>query len=335
MKPVNFEKLCIKEISNNITEIEKVELLSLIGRSESYKREYENIKKVWQATSPGALEYNLNIEDEWENLTKETTMSTKTKNKKNILGEFFEGIFTPKLKPVFVFGSVLLIVIASLVIFNSADKEKILKTISTTNSQTMKVVLSDGSVVQLNNGSKIEFVEDFEEEKREIRLTGEAFFEVNKDGRPFIINTENAVTKVLGTKFNVWSRNNETRVIVKEGKVSLAENTVEDKKVFLTEGETSKVIASKSPADPTKVNTDKLLGWMDGKMVFENTSLSEITNEIERHYDIKITLENLELSKYNLTGTFDNEEIDTVLTKICLALNIKYLEGRNSYKLTK
>lgn len=336
MKSVNFEQLCIKDITNNISELEKKELLSLLEESVQKKIEYEQLKKTWQSTSPESIDYNLNLEDEWNSLTEKTIMKTETKYKSKIkTGGFFEGIFTPRFKPAIAFSAVLLVIISSLVLFNNNEKENILKTISTTNSQIMEVVLSDGSVVQLNNGSKIEFLENFEESKREVLLTGEAFFEVKKDGRPFIINTDNAITKVLGTKFNVWSRNNETRVVVKEGKVSLAESTAEENKVFLTKGEASKVIASLSPEEPLKVNADKLLGWLDGEIVFENSSLSEIASELERYYNINITLDNPELKKYNLTGTFNNEEIDTVLTKICLALNIKYTEGTSSYKLTK
>lgn len=333
MKSENFKNLCIKEITNNISDVEKNELSQLLKTSEEYRIEFEELKKTWNSAIPEKLEYNLDLDNEWDRLTEKSIMKPKNSNNNNF-SEFLSGLFGSRFKPAFVVSSILVLIVATFFVINN-DAEKILKTISTTNNETLEVELSDGSVVQLNNGSKIEFYENFEEAKREVQLTGEAFFSVANDGRSFIINTENAITKVLGTKFNVWARNNETRVVVKEGKVSLAENTVEEKEVFLTKGEASKVVANLLPEEPTKVNADKLLGWMDGKMVFENSSLNEITNELERYYDIKITLENLELSKYNLTGTFDNEEIDTVLTKICLALNIKYLEGRNSYKLTK
>ncbi|MCB9250000.1 MAG: FecR domain-containing protein [Ignavibacteriales bacterium] len=66
---------------------------------------------------------------------------------------------------------------------------------STVNNQRLEIELSDGSIVQLNSDSEIKFYENFDNDKREIKLKGEAFFSVKKDGRPFIITTENAVTK--------------------------------------------------------------------------------------------------------------------------------------------
>ena len=78
-----------------------------------------------------------------------------------------------------------------------------------------------------------------------------------------------------------------------------------------------------------------MLGWLDGKIVFSNTSLSEIIQELERNYNVNVSLDNDSLSNYNLTGSFDEEKIDTVLSKICLALNLKYIQENNSYRLTQ
>lgn len=331
----NFKSLCIRDLTNNINDDEKKELERLLKESASNLMEYNKLKETWNYSSPIKLNYDISEEEEWNKIISAIAEeSFNEKGKRNSISELFGSLFAPKLQNVFALGTAAIVLITALFLYNTSNTEPILKTISTENNQRLEIVLSDGSIVNLNSSSKIEYYENFEEENREVNLEGEAFFSIKKDGRPFVINTKNAVTKVLGTKFNIWARAEETRVIVKEGKVSLAEN-IHNKEVILTKGEASKVIKSNNPIKPVKIDTDYMLGWLQGKIVFNNTPLSEITQELERNYSIKIDLTDSELSGYSLTGTFDKEKIDTVLTKICLALNLKYSENNNIYKVTK
>jgi ferric-dicitrate binding protein FerR (iron transport regulator) len=336
MKQQYFQNLCIKNLSNSISESEKAVLDEWLKSSDKNKFEYERIKRIWESTTPNNLTIELDIDQEWMKLNNllDNESVRETTNKKSI-SEIIGSIFTPKLRPALALGTTLIIIVSAILFYSNIETERTLKTITTYNNQKMEVQLSDGSTVHMNSGSKIEYYEEFDDNIREIKLEGEAFFSVNKDGRPFIISTDNAVTTVLGTKFNVWARGKETRVIVKEGKVSLAENVMPENKVILTRGETSKVIETLPPTEPSKIDPEEMIGWLDGKMIFNNTPLFEIVGELERYYDVKVTLDNKELEEYNLTGTFENEKIDSVLSKICLALNLKYIEANDNYRLTQ
>ena len=335
MKTSYYKNLIVKDLSNNINEEEKRLLLDWQKKSDKNKIEYEKLKSVWVSSLPNKLEFELNIDDEWECLSNNIISKIDSPNKsRNPISSFIGSLFAPKFRPAWAMGSILAIIISSFLFLNNNEPHQILNTISTSNNQRLEVKLSDGSIVQLNSGSEIQFYENFEEDKREIKLKGEAFFSVIKDGRPFIISTQNATTKVLGTKFNVWSREKETRVLVKEGKVSLANNTILKDEVILTKGEISKIIESESPESPEKVDPEYMLGWLNKTLVFNNTPLLEIAEELERFYDVKINVESSELNRINLTGSFNNEEIDSVLAKICLALNINYEQNNNIYNIT-
>ena len=335
MKQSTFQKLCIKDLSNNINEKEKEILLGELEKSELNRAEYNKLKETWSYSKPVELHYELSEEEEWNKFnTRLAAENYASEDSAGLASNFFGAIFKPKLKNTFAFGTALIVIVTAIFLYNNHNPELILKSIATTNMQKLEVELPDGSIANLNSGSKIEFYENFEDDKREVKLEGEAFFSVKKNGRPFTIKTENAVTKVLGTKFNVWARAKETRVIVKEGKVSLAES-INNNEVILTMGESSKVVESNAPIKPTKVDPEYLLGWLNNRIVFSNTNLEEISEELERKYNVQIDIADPELLSYNLTGTFENEKIDTVLTKICLALNLKYSEQNNGYKLTK
>ena len=334
MKKTNsrFTSLCIKEITNNINEIEKKELDNFLKENNN-KIEYKKLKEAWNFASPVKLKYEISEEEEWNKINSaiaEESFNNKTDS--NRFSKILDSIFLPKIKAAI--GTAIIIITAALLLLNISNTEQVIKTINTSNNEKLEIVLADGSIVNLNSGSKLEYYENFEEDKREVKLEGEAFFSVKKDGRPFIINTKNAITKVLGTKFNIWARAEETRVIVKEGKVSLAEN-VNNNEVILTKDELSKVIKNNKPIEPVKIDSEYMLGWLNGKIVFNNTPLSEITKELERNYNIKIELASPEINEISLTGTFENEKIDTVLTKICLALSLKYSEHDNVYKVSK
>ncbi len=330
-----FTSLCIKEITKNINDDEKKELERLLRENASNIMEYNKLKETWNYSSPIKLNYDISEEEEWNKINNAIAEERyNEKGKRHSISEFLDSLFVPKFKNVFALGTVAIVFITALFLLNINNTEQLIKTINTSNNEKLEIVLADGSVVNLNSGSKIEYYEKFEEDKREVKLEGEAFFSVKKDGRPFIINTKNAITKVLGTKFNIWARAEETRVIVKEGKVSLAEN-VNNNEVILTKDELSKVIKNNKPIEPVKIDSEYMLGWLNGKIVFNNTPLGEITKELERNYNIKIELTSPEINEISLTGTFENEKIDTVLTKICLALSLKYSEHDNVYKVSK
>ncbi len=334
MKKQFYESLCIKDFSNNLTENEKEILNNWLNISDQNKLLYEELKNIWFAAEPKETAQKINLEEEWINLKNNISNKIETNvNAKHSFSDYIASIFAPKFRPVWAIGLIVLLAVSSILLFKNSEPEKVIKIISTKNGQRLEVHLADGSIVNLNNDSQIQFDEKFTGDKRVIKLYGEAFFSVKKDGRPFIIYTNNAITKVVGTKFNVWSRGQETRVIVKQGKVSLAENIDSTKKVYLTKGELSTIVEKNAPTKPSEVDADFVLGWLDGKLVFESTPLSEIAKDLERYYNVEVNLANNDISRLHLTGAFDNENIDSVLTKICLALNLNYTKDNENYSI--
>ena len=329
-----FRDLCIKRLSGEISDNENVELDKWINESPDNFEEYRKLEKIWISTEKSKDNLYTDLDIEWNKLESRISELENPSAQGSFLSRLSDIIFTPKLRPAFAIGTLAIITISLFLLLKSSPDNN-LTTILTANNQILELELSDGSLVTLNSGSKISYFENFEEEQRKVELEGEAFFSVNKDGRPFIISTNNAVTTVLGTEFNVWARNKETRVLVREGKVSLADNNELTEKVILTEGETSKIIEDLPPTEPIKVDSKYLLGWLDRTLVFNNTPLNEIVDELERYYDIEVNIESNEFSSLRLTGSFEKESIETVLDKMCLALNLSFAKQSDGYVLTK
>lgn len=193
------------------------------------------------------------------------------------------------------------------------------------------ITLPDSSIVTLNSASSIEYLGNFGEDTREIKLQGEAFFIVRKEKRPFIVLTHNANTKVLGTEFNVRARGGDTEVIVREGLVNLASKTLHEQNVNISKEFSSLVTVANLITNPKRVETKKLLSWLEGKLFFEQTTLLEITKELERFYDLKVYLKSEMLNEKSMTGSFSRTNIDSTLTMICLTLNLEFEKNKKGY----
>ena len=323
MNKRQYRVLCTKEVTGNVTDDEK-EILDLwLSQSDKNRKEYEQIKNIWIKTAPNEI-LTPDTEAEWLSLYRRLEMNSPLRKYSSI---------RLKLKPAFAGIIAILLLFVSVYIVNYKGYAPQLKTIATVSKEHKEVHLSDSSVVLLNGGSWIKFLDDFDEGAREVNLKGEAFFSVTKDGHPFIVKTENAKTTVLGTKFNVRSIGEKTEVFVKEGKVSVKQNKSSDGTVELSKGQFSTVTKDQPPAVPREIDP-YVLSWIDGKLEFDKTRLTEIVDELERFYETKITFENYDdLKNYTLTGSFDHQEIDALLVMICTALDIDFEKQTDGYML--
>ncbi len=164
-------------------------------------------------------------------------------------------------------------------------------TVSAPAGDMVAVTLPDGSEVTLNSGATVTYGRRFGETTRAVALTGEAFFDVTKASTPFIVETFNGATTVLGTEFNVraWPDDLDaaTQVSVVSGVVRLASSS--GSFVTLTAGEASTLsLDASSPTAPSSVETEHVLAWQHDGFKFTSTPLGVILNEVERRFDITI-----------------------------------------------
>ena len=181
----------------------------------------------------------------------------------------------------------------------------------TTAGQRAQTVLPDGSRVWLNSSSKLVYHHSFWGSDRQVDLTGEAYFEVARDKHaPFIVNSKQIKTSVLGTKFNVRAREKENRVVTTllQGSVRVDSPRTEEHGYLLKPGQTLNMNTNTYQAELIEYNqpADVLL-WIDGKLVFQQDALLEITNIMEKLYDIKFVYADESLKTERFTGVFSTD----------------------------
>lgn len=206
------------------------------------------------------------------------------------------------------------------------------ETIKTQDYQTNKI-LADGSTVYLNANSTIEVPKQFSSKIREVKLKGEAFFNVNKDfERPFIISVNDLRIEVLGTSFNVLARNQTEgiEVYVEDGTVSLY-SVNNPEKLILTKNQYG-LYKNKSLLRK-EMNDLNYISWKTKLIYFKEAPLSYVIDVLNKTYSSNIIINDDLTSNFKLNAKFEEESLDTVLKSICLAFNLEQKHLNNNILL--
>ena len=170
------------------------------------------------------------------------------------------------------------------------------------------------------------FPSHFDGETRQVELTGEAYFEVKKDSRQFIVQTEKTQIKVLGTSFNVNAYQNEEseNTTLVEGSVQIV--TIGNEKThILTPGSNFNINKSSDEISIREVDTSIYTAWINGEFIFRNQPLNTIFNQLSRWYDFDIEYENPSIQSMRFTGSaMKAYPLDYFLNQIKTVTNIKY-----------
>lgn len=201
---------------------------------------------------------------------------------------------------------------------------------SWTTSETLKgqktlITLEDGSRVYLNSASAISYPQVFSDTKREIILTGEAFFEVTKDSnRPFIVRTGKVETTVLGTSFNVNAFDiDDISVAVATGKVQVAASDEDERKVLLLPNNLVRYTPTKGLI-VSDIDVNNLIAWKTNTLHFEDMPLDEVAVILERWYNAEIEFQNSAIKTCRINGEFRNQRLSEVLESIQYMYNVDF-----------
>lgn len=199
-----------------------------------------------------------------------------------------------------------------------------------------RLLLSDGTKVWLNAGSRLAFPQNFEGNKREVFLEGEAIFDVAKrPGERFLVNTNDFIVNVTGTVFNVtaYSDDASSSAVLAEGKIELTSkgSLFSTKTIHMLPG--TKVVydpASKS-MNTLAVDPNDYLSWRDGFMVIHGEKLQEILKKLSRYYNVKMILDDQAVAAETFSGRLDlKESPQEVLTVISRMVPLSVQELNNN-----
>ncbi len=338
MNPLDQNDLLSRYFAGEATAEERAQVEAWRRASSENRKVFAEFEKIWQNASSEKLPHAPDVDQSWMELAAKLGLPREQSP-----ARILEMKKPPKETPrrfswsdryVWAAAAVLLLALGMFLYRGLQDASGLKKVVAAYGEQE-NIRLPDGSTVRLNSGSEIQFSKSSFDSARSVIIFGEAYFEVTRDNRPFIVSTENAQIKVLGTKFGIWSRHDETRVTVREGRVSLhALKAPPETAVELAPNQMSMCRQQQPPESPRTVDAGQLLAWLEGKIVFDQTPLVEVIAELQRVYNVSIELSNPALGQSTITGSFQNKSIESVLASICLTLNLQYKKDAGKYVIS-
>lgn len=199
--------------------------------------------------------------------------------------------------------------------------------VKTQNGQKAKVELADGTVVWLNYGSSITYNSNYGKSNRDINLSGEAFFAVQKNKEiAFKVHTNKLLVKVLGTQFNVKAYPTSKMISVSLNKGSLQVSDIENKLFNYTikPGEVANYDVESNNLSIKKVNSFDLSSWTNGYLFFDKTPLQHVFAELELKYNVNIIVADSSLYSNYVSAKIKDEYVFDVINSIAFISKFRY-----------
>jgi len=318
------EELLIRYLANNVTDLEKEKVEEWLKRSPENEAQLEQVRKIWKHAEAIEDFQSIDTNQDWLRVREKIGFDQK-KNQiielKPVRSSFYYIVRV---------AAVLIIIIATGLLlniqFNFISFGKSEWVAMTTDSEKKDMTLPDGTRVLLNEQTKISYPLKFKKRVREVKLEGEAFFEVVSDHRtPFLVDAGNDLfIEVLGTSFTVRTREEENKVIVfvESGKVAFYIGKNRDNEIVLQQNEQGMYhedVFTKSTIKDINFNS-----WRTNILTFKQTPFFDVVLSLEYHFKKPFKLLERELDTLQLTTTFQDQSLPDILEEIKTVLHVDY-----------
>jgi len=295
----DIDDLIGKVLSGEATADEARTVDNWRNASAENEKYYSHLELIFAKAATNQVKIDFDADEAWIKVQRKLT-KTKTIN----------------WQPLRIAAGIVLLVTTGILIYREFNKPpQAMALVSGT--QVLSDMLPDSSTVVLNKRSSIEFTYRPKEKTRKVKLKGEGFFDIkHEEEKPFVIETEDALVRDIGTSFNVRSYPDKDtiEVVVQTGVVQFY--TLKDPGMMINAGETgiyskrTKVFSKIAKADTN------VLAYKTRVFSFHSTDLRSVIEQINEVYDSKIKLANDNIARCQLTVTFRNEELDNMIDVI-------------------
>lgn len=200
------------------------------------------------------------------------------------------------------------------------------QTLTVPKGSTFKIELADGSKVMMNSESELQFPVSFKGEKREVKLVGEAYFEVTKNKeQPFVIDVGTSQIEVLGTSFNVNATDRDTKTTLVEGSVKLSAD--KGMSTILVPGELGQI--KEQIITKERVDLRKVLAWKNNEFYFHDDRFVDVLHQLALWYELDVVMDK-GMGQMLISGSIDkNVKLSETLQMLKYVTNASFkIEGR-------
>ncbi|MDP4201230.1 MAG: DUF4974 domain-containing protein [Bacteroidota bacterium] len=324
-----MENLIVKYYRGNYTRKDLEKVKELFEREESDAQLSDIMKMQWNLTDDDAIGDKERFDSVLENIHSSIDIAER---KESAMRRFFIGFSK--------IAAILIIPIVAVFFFlqhnQSKSKLEAQNIISAPRGSVKQSILPDGTKVWLNSGSSLAYKgSSFNNKIRKVTLTGEAYFEVTKNpSRPFVVRGNEVSVKVLGTKFDVRSYREDTKVNVTlmEGSVRLTDSQeVPSDLCTLKPDQQASLNKQSGKLVVKQVDASKANEWMRGNLLFDDEELDQIAHCIEREYNVTVKFKDDAIKHLRFYGKFrKTQPLDDILNIVVSKQNFHYTKKGNT-----
>ncbi|MFA6402268.1 MAG: FecR family protein [Salinivirgaceae bacterium] len=307
-------------LHGNLSHEDTIELVTWIHKSNENRIYFMQLKNLWESTEVLPISSEKALSTVLKQIEKEHYRIT--------FWQFWQRSAAVLLLPLLIatiwlsFGE----------FFNHSEASSRLTKITAPFGSLANFELPDGSKVWLNAGSSLEYPNKFNIKNRTVKLTGEAYFEVQSNTEsPFFVNTSYFNVKATGTRFNIMAYPKEVNhsVSLIEGKVAVTTVNTDGSHEKISNLKPNQHLTYNSQNRKASIETEdtyKHIAWKDGKLVFRNDLLSDVAKKISRQYNIDIEVIGESVMQYRFRASFENEPLNELLRLLKISSPIDYTE---------
>lgn len=311
---IDYFELIPRYLSGEASEAEVSLLEDWVRASPENKRDFQAYKKAWILSGMQQNKTKVDVEKQWQTTADQLFPPAQVRTLPQAKRRSLAAVWK-------IAAAIALLVAASLWWFRLGPATNGVQLVAEQKAEEKQ--LPDGSTISLNQYASLAYAADFDVTERRVALTGDAYFEVERNTeKPFIIEAGPVEVKVLGTSFYVDSRPEETevQVMVTSGVVEV---NAGGESVELTANQTA--VFSKNSQQLLRKTTEdnNFLGWKNQFLTFEDALLRDVVFSLNRNFHANIRLANPVLDSCKITSTFKDKTLDNIIRIIEQTMTIK------------
>jgi transmembrane sensor len=321
---VQYHNLIIKFFAGEISEIELIQLKYWLELSPENRRIFDEENELWQEASFHTKLENYKTDTSWLNISSRLGFEKSNDRSVTIIrkNQFRIIIAAASVFCLVALGGMSLWIESRNSMKHMASGSTML---ATNEGEKAHIFLVDSTDIFLNSGSTLQYNGDFNRMERKIKLKGEAFFNVKTNHeKPFVVQIDHMNIIATGTRFNVFSFENENRIetTLVEGAIQISLTGKEPIKV--KSGQQVVYFVKSGEVTVRDVNTETYTSWKENKLRFDDTPFEEVLRRIGRKYNVKFEVTNRDLLDLKYTATFIDESIEEVMQMLKTVSPISY-----------
>lgn len=318
-------QLLHKNLTGEISASDKDLLLDWLNQSNENKHFGDSIRQVWDLSANYTPSFTPNVEQGIARFTERIQANPShlsvSHNQSNKVIELPSKFIWRRI------AAACLIVLGSVAVWKMSSSLTVQQMqVATLAGQTEQIELADGSIIHLNEKSNLIYPSKFKGKTRQVRVSGEAFFDIAKnEKKPFVVDSDLAQVKVIGTSFNVNEINDhQIEVDVKSGTVEFQPNGYKQK-ITLSANEKGVFDLKTKELTPSKSKSSNAGMWVTKTLTFEDTYMSKVFSDLESFYGVTFEVDNADIKKCVWTSpVIVDKSLDEVLTMIKYSFNFNF-----------